>query len=176
VPRTRFTLRMGRIAAAAIAPRLERSPRGACRRCHATREPHCARDRHRPDGRTPAPVWCADSAGKLGSDLSAAPGVTGDKPAPERDCLRLRLSRLYPFRAQVSPPVWLLARRRNPGHVCDGDAVMRAGTGESASWAHDIQSHAIYFRSQHRLRYVCRREVLACRNSASASWSSCRRR
>jgi len=73
------------------------------------------------------------------SDPSARSRVTGNKPATERDRLRLWLSRLYPFRPQISPAVRLLARRRSAGHGRAGDAIVRAGTGESASWAHDIQ-------------------------------------
>jgi AraC family transcriptional regulator, positive regulator of tynA and feaB len=42
---------------------------------------------------------------------AASPRVAEDKPAPERDRLRLRLSRLHPFRAEIPPSVRLLARR-----------------------------------------------------------------
>ena len=47
---------------------------------------------------------------------SAPPGVTGSKPAAERDRLRLRLSRLHAFRAQISPSVRLFAGRGGAGH------------------------------------------------------------
>ena len=43
--------------------------------------------------------------------LAASPGVAGNKPAAQRDRLCLRLSRLHPFRAQISPSVRLSARR-----------------------------------------------------------------
>jgi hypothetical protein len=46
---------------------------------------------------------------------SATPGVTGDRPAPERDRPRLWLSRLYPFRTQISSSVRLLTRRPQRG-------------------------------------------------------------
>ncbi len=42
---------------------------------------------------------------------SASPRVAGDKPASQRDCVRLRLPRLHPFRAEISPSLRLPARR-----------------------------------------------------------------
>src|SRR5262249_2893858 len=42
---------------------------------------------------------------------SASPRVVGDKPASQRDRVRLRLSRLHPFRAEISRSVRLPARR-----------------------------------------------------------------
>src|SRR5262249_18547394 len=42
---------------------------------------------------------------------SASPRVVGDKPASQRNRVRLWLSRLHPFRAKISPSVRLPARR-----------------------------------------------------------------
>jgi hypothetical protein len=48
---------------------------------------------------------------------SASSDVIGYEPAPERDRLRLWLSRLHPFRTQISSPLRPFARCRGAGHA-----------------------------------------------------------
>jgi hypothetical protein len=56
-----------------------------------------------------------------------------DGPAFERHRLRLRLSRLYPFCARISSPVWLFAGRPRASSIAGvGDDMVRSSTYQRA--------------------------------------------
>ena len=71
-----------------------------------------------------------------------AGSIAGLRPASWRDRLRLRLSGLCTFRAKIPQSV-CYAPGAHVGHAQRaGDGIVRAGTGESASLAHDVQAPA----------------------------------